>query len=129
MAEPLKTTLLDFFREYERSHPFITELEVRCEIDWLNPQKGTDSDGFFQKALKCLSSHITPVLARLFNLSLQAAYVHENWRRVIVTLVATPPRTTGSRQFRPINLTFSVCKIMETIIKEKHLSTCPNFPN
>ncbi len=61
----------------------------------------------------------------MFNLSLQTAQVHEDWRRAIVTPVAKRPRTTDPRQFRPIRLTSDVCKILETILKEKllpHLS-------
>ncbi len=51
--------------------PLITELEVRCALDGLNPHKDAGPDGFFPKALKALSSHISPVLVRMFNLSHQ----------------------------------------------------------
>ncbi len=89
MAELLKTTFLGFFR---------------------------GSTGLNPEVLKALNSHIAPVLARMFNLSLQTAQVPEDWRRAIVTPVAKPP------QFRPISLTSIVCKILETILKEKLLS-------
>ncbi len=78
--------------------------------------------GFFPKVLKALNSHSAPVLARMFNLSLQTAQFPEEWRRAIITPVAKSPRTTDPRQFRPISLTSVVCKILETILKEKLLS-------
>ncbi len=49
--------------------------------------------GLFPKVLKALNSHIAPVLARMFYLSLQTAQVPEDWRRAIVTPVAKIPRT------------------------------------
>ncbi len=135
MAELLKTTFLGFFREDEGStpvlqprtqtfmaEPLITKLEFRRVLDGLNPHKGAGPDGLFPKVLKALNSHIAPVLARMFNLSLQTAQVPEDWRHAIVTPVAKSPRTTNPRQFRPISLTYIVCKILEAILKEKLLS-------
>ncbi len=130
MAELLKTTFLGFFREDEEStpvlqprtqtymaNPLFTELEVRRAVDGLNPHKGAGP-----KVLKALNSHIAPVLARMFNLSLQTAQVPEEWRRAKVPPVVKSPRTTDPRQFRPISLTSAVCKILETMLKEKLLS-------
>ncbi len=56
----------------------ITGLEVRCALDGLNPHKGAGPDVLFPKVLKALNSHIAPVLARRFNLSLQTAQVPED---------------------------------------------------
>ncbi len=135
MAELLKTTFLGFFREDEgptpvlqprtqpyMADPLITGLEVRHAVDGLNPHKGAGPNGLFPKVLKALNSHVAPVLARMFNLSLQTAQVPEDWRRAMVTPVAKSPRTTDPRQFRHISLTSVVCKILETILKEKLLS-------
>ncbi len=55
--------------------PLITELEVRRALDGLNPLKGAGPDGLLPKVLKALNSHIAPVLARMFNLSLQTTLV------------------------------------------------------
>ncbi len=57
-----------------RLDPLITELEVRRALDGLNPHKGAG----LPKVLKALNSHIAPVLARTFNLSLQTAQVPED---------------------------------------------------
>ncbi len=75
-------------------------------------------DGLFPKVLKALNSHITPVLARMFNLSLQTIQVPEDRRREIVTPVAKSPCTKDPRQFIPTSLTSVACKIPETILKE-----------
>ncbi len=78
MAELLKTPFLGFFREDEGStpvlqprtqtkmaDPLITELEISCALDGLNPHKGAGPDRLFFEVLKALTSHIAPVLARM----------------------------------------------------------------
>ncbi len=97
LAELLKTTFLGFFPGDEGSTPVLqprtqTKLEVRRALDGLNPHKGAGPDGLFPKVLKALHSHIAPVLARMFKLSLQTAQVPEDWHRAIVTPVAKSPR-------------------------------------
>ncbi len=58
----------------------------------------------------------------MFYFSLQTALVPEGWHRAVVAPVAKSPCTTDSRQFRPIRVTSVVCKILETIFKEKLMS-------
>ncbi len=58
----------------------ISELEIRRALDGLNPHKGAGHDGLFPKVLKALNSHVAPVLAQMFNLSLRTAHVPEDWR-------------------------------------------------
>ncbi len=108
--------------------PLITELEIRHALDGPNPHKGAGPDGLFPKVIKALSSNIAPVLARMFNLSLQTAEAPDDWRRAIVAPVAKSPRTTDPRQFRHFSLTSVVCKILEMILKEKLLSHLSQFP-
>ncbi len=106
MAELLRTTFLGFFREDEGSNPV------------LQPR----TQELFPKILKALDPHISPVLAGMFNISLQTAKVPKDWRHAKLTPVAKSPRTADSRRFRPISLTSVDCKILETILKEKMLS-------
>ncbi len=81
-----------------RLDQLITELEIRRALDGLNPHKAAG----LPQALKALKSHIAPVLARMFNLSLQTAQVPEDGRHAIVTPAAKTPRTTNPRQFRHV---------------------------
>ncbi len=109
MVDLLKKTFLGFFREDEGStpvlqphtqacvtDPLITDLEVMRALGGLNPHKGAGRDGLFPKVLKAINYHISPVFARMFNLSLRTAQVPEDWCLAIVT-----PRTTNPRQFLP----------------------------
>ncbi len=82
----------------------IADVKVERALEGHSPHMGADPDGLFPKALKALSSHTSSVLARMFNLSLQAGQVPEDWHRAI----ATP----DPRRFRPISLTSVVCKIV-----------------
>ncbi len=120
--DEVSTPVLQPRTQTYKADMLITEPEVKRALDGLNPHKGGGPDGLFSKVLKALNSHIAPVLARMFNLSRQTGQVPEDWRRVIVTPVTKTPRTTDPRQFRPTRLTSVVCKILETILKEKLLS-------
>ncbi len=69
-------------------------------------------NGLFVKTLKALSHHIVDALNRMYDLSLQTAHVPEDWDCAIVTQVANTSRTRDPRQFRAINFTSVVCKII-----------------
>ncbi len=96
--------------------PLITELEDRRVLDSFN------SDGLIPKVFKALNCHISSVLSRVFNRSVQIVQVAECWRRAIVTPTPKTPRSTDPRPFRPICPTSVVCNMLETIFREKLLS-------
>ncbi len=73
------------------AEPLICELDVRRSLDGSDPHKDAGPDGLFHKVLKALNSHISPVLAQLFNQSLQTAQAPADWRHTIVTPVANTP--------------------------------------
>ncbi len=52
----------------------------------LNPYTG-NSPYLLNKHPGALSSHISPPLAQMFNISIQTTQVPEHWRRAIVTRV------------------------------------------
>ncbi len=68
--------------------PFVTELDVRHALGSFNSHNGVGPDGHFPEAFKTLGSHIAPVLARMYSLSLQTAHAPEDWCRAIITPVA-----------------------------------------
>ncbi len=57
--------------------PLITEMEDRRVLDSFNPHKGAGPDGLIPKVFKAFKSHISSVLPRMFNLSLQT-YCHQH---------------------------------------------------
>ncbi len=75
------------------AEPLISELEVRRSLDGIDPYKDAGFDGLFPKVLKALNSHISPVLAQIFNLSLQPGQAPADWHHTIVTPVAKPPHS------------------------------------
>ncbi len=121
----LKACIAKGERGLTRQDLKVVKTQRRYLLHDLNHHKDARPDMLFAKVLKALNSHNAPVLARIFNHSLQTAQAPEDWHCAIVNLVAKSPRKTDPRQFRPIRLTSVVCKILETILKEKltsHLS-------
>ncbi len=105
--------------------PLITELEDRRVLDSFNPHKGAGPDGLIPKVFKALKSHISSVLHRMFNLSLQIVQVPEGWHRAIVTPTPKTPHPTDQRHFRPIGPTSVAFNSLEAILRENCCS--PNF--
>ncbi len=107
--------------------PLITELEIRRALDGLNPDKGAGPDGLFPKVPKALNSHIAPILARMFNLSLQTAQVPENWRRAIVTQSQKAPAQQTQGNSDPSASRLSFAKFLRRSSKKSCCLTYPNF--
>ncbi len=88
---------------------------------------GANFDGLFPKVLKTLGPYITPTLSRISNLSLQNSPIPDDWLQAIVAPIAKAPRTAHLHLFRPISLTSAVCKVHQTILKEKMLGQLSQF--
>ncbi len=73
--------------------PVITVSESQGDLEALTSNKGAGPGGLFPKALKTLASYVAPTLYRIFNLSLQASQIPDDWSHAIVTPVVSrqPP--------------------------------------
>jgi hypothetical protein len=68
------------------------------------------------------SVSLAPVFTRLFNMSLVQCTLPSPWKTAIVAPLFKKGSRTDAKNYRPISLTSSICKIFEVIIKEKILS-------
>ncbi len=69
-------------------------------------------DGLFPNVLKTLNAHISPLFARMCNLSLQTAQVPEDIRRAIVSPIAKNPAQQTQGTSDPSAVTPVVCKVL-----------------
>ena len=100
---------------------FISEQEVKDQLDILNSSKPSGPDGVAPMILKKISISLVSPLTFLFNQSLQCGRLPYIWKRSHVTPVY---KNKGSMSevsnFRPISLTCVLCKMMEKILV-KHM--------
>jgi hypothetical protein len=79
-------------------------------------------DGIPPVFLKKCSTHLCEPLTYIFKLSFESGFLPVDWRRAYIAPIYKKSERTDPSNYRPIALTSSVCKLMETIIKDQLLS-------
>lgn len=90
-------------------------------IDALNPSKSIGPDGMHPKILIELRDHLAEPLAFIFNASLQRGTVPQDWKRANVSPIFKKGSRNLPENYRPISLTSIICKMMETLIRDRIL--------
>ena len=76
-------------------------------------------DGIPPIFLKQCSAQLCKPLANLFSLSFNCGYLPEDWLRSYITPLFKKGVTSDPNNYRPVALTATMCKIMESIIKDQ----------
>ena len=98
---------------------------MQQKLEELNCNKSQGPDEIHQRLLKELSSVIAEPLAKLFQNSLVQGVVPNDWRKANITALFKKGSKSESQNYRPVSLTYVICKQMESIIKDeiiKHLN-------
>ena len=83
-------------------------------LNALDTSKASGPDGISGKMLKSTAPSITPVLTKLFNLSMRTGIVPTAWKTSAVVPVPKGTISAEPANYRPISL-LSICdKILET---------------
>jgi len=85
----------------------------------LKPKAGGGPDGLTAMLLKNIACSVAKPLSALFNSSFELSAVPEIWKAATVTPVFKKGSPSDVSNYRPISLTCIICKIMESIIKDK----------
>ena len=94
----------------------ITEEGVRKRLCQLNPHNAAGPDRISPLVLKELAVVIAPVITRLFRASLSQATPPDTWREAHVTPVYKKREKYKAVNYRPVSLTYILCKQMEHIL-------------
>lgn len=92
----------------------------------LNPNKATGPDMLPARIMKELAAEISPLLAIIYQKSLDTGTIPKNWKTANVTAIFKKGEKYKASNYRPISLTCICCKIQEHIITSnvlKHLAT------
>ena len=107
-----------------------TEVDVFNMLNALDTTKACGPDGITGKMLKMTASSITPVLTKLFNLSIATGTVPTAWKTsTVVPVPKCSANTSDPSNYRPISL-LSICdKLLERHISHLLISflasSCP----
>ncbi len=101
-------------------HTFsITESDVSKCIDKLKINKTPGPDTISPRILKEVKSELVKPLTLLFNTSLQSGSLPDDWKLANVTPIFKKGSKSLPCNYRPISLTSIVCKMLETLIRDK----------
>ena len=84
----------------------------------LNPNKASRQDSMKPVVLKNLCNEIAPLLAVIFQKSLNKGHAPKDWTKACVTPIFEMDNTSDPIHYRPISLTYILCNML--------CQACPN---
>src|SRR6188508_943641 len=97
----------------------ISSSEVLCKLNALKVDKSPGPDLIHPKVLYELRYELCEPLAVLFNCSLKLGFIPDMWKSSIVKVIFKKGAKDSISNYRPISLTCIVCKILESIIRDR----------
>ena len=97
----------------------VDETGIRKLLRKTNPRKATGPDCIPARILKDCASELAPILAMIFNKSLQEGRVPEDWRHANMTAIFKKGTRHEAANYQPVSLTSLCCKILEHVIISK----------
>ena len=88
----------------------------------LNPSKATGPDAIPAKILKECAESLAPVLAKIFQKSLDVGRVPTSWLDANITPIYKKGDRSKASNYRPVSLTSIPCKLLEHIIHHHIMS-------
>ena len=97
----------------------ITMHEVMDKLTKLKVDKSPGPDGMHPHVLHRLRKVLVTPLTKLFQLSAASGTLPEQWKTAHVSALHKKQSRKSPSNYRPVSLTCVVCKIMESIIRDK----------
>jgi len=91
----------------------------------MNKALGIDLVG--SRMLSEISEEISDIVAELYNKSLTTGDVPQDWKLANVTAVYKKGKKTSPSSYRPISLTINLCKVFESIVRDKMIEHIEKF--
>ena len=99
----------------------ITPQQVAKKLEKLNKFKSSGPDNIHPHLLRETASTVSEPLSKIFQQSLIAGETPEDWRSANVTPIFKKGDRTDPANYRPVSLTSQVCKVLESIVRDKML--------
>ncbi len=96
----------------------ITEMKVMEKLQSLNPYKSYGPDYIHARLLKELAAILAGPITELFNLTLKTGKIPEDWKKAIISPIFKKGSKHLASNYRPINLTSVLCKILESFVRD-----------
>ena len=97
----------------------ITPDIVKKKLEKLNKYKSSGPDNIHPHVLREAASSICIPLSMIYKDSLEVGETPEDWRTANVTPIFKKGDRNNPANYRPISLTSQVCKVLESIVRER----------
>ena len=117
----VRTYISNFLRSRESRPIYLSIDEVLKSLDSIKIGKAAGPDGIGSSVIKLCKEPLAPVLCRIYQKSLDSAYIPKIWKtsEVVPAPKKNPPKCNND--YRPIALTAIMMKCLEKIVKN-HLT-------
>jgi len=100
----------------------VTPEMVRDKLEKLNRFKGSGPDNIHPHVLRETAASVCLPLSMIFKESLEGGETPEDWRNANVTPIFKKGDKNDPANYRPVSLTSQVCKVLESIVRERIFS-------
>ena len=114
--EPDESPRVPFVTSASISDVVFGERDIAFAIRKMKPFGAPGPDGIPPIVLKKCAAVLYPALAKLFTQSLRSLYVPPDWKHAYVIPIHKKGSVHDANNFRPISLTPTICKAMESVI-------------
>ena len=97
---------------------------IREKIKGLKTNSASGLDSISAQLLQNAREELLEPLKLIFEKSLDTGTVPQDWRHAIVTPIFKKGTKGDPANYRPVSLTSIPCKIFESILKDKIISSC-----
>ena len=123
---------IDFSNIKQMSEVEFKSEEILKKLLDLKISKSPGPDLIHPRVLKEVANEISPLLCDIFNNSIKHAVLPSDWKLADVTPIFKKGDKKCPENYRPISLTSVVCKVLESLIRDKieaHLRSCNMLSN
>ena len=108
---------------------YIEPMSVYKKITKLKLSASSGPDGISSKFLSEYGDILSIPLAFIFNRSIETSSVPQDWREANVTPIFKKGAKNKTDNYRPVSLTSILCKILESLIRDKLMDHLINQPS
>ena len=97
-------------------------MDIISILEKLNVNKSPGPDAICPRVLYEMRNQIAYPLMKIFNCSIRTNKLPKDWKKANITAIFKKGKKSDVNNYRPVSLTCIICKLLESLIKERVLN-------